>query len=565
MAYEDIQILVEGYRWFESTNKEEHNFFSSAIHMFLNSTVDMKNVLVLNELKIKKIFENIEKENGKFTLFHNTEEIKFQFIDYEYVEGEPITTGTKSVASDIFMCFGNTQRCKWLIKIMHKKLPVWYGVVKPENIDYQHGNMTVNVTAYGIEAEFGEYYQNKTLREDISYTYSNGNASYTYYDGRTHYPDISMVYYPLQTVMSDNFPLGQIDFAINTNLVGEWFVNEYPLFVQKNDFVQGTLYDFLLVKGGYRKLIQEGVSRLSWLAKTCNAMGWQFFFQFIGSTLILFVVPRSRNNLSYIEHLDYEQINPNWTCGKKGTKEKFSYIEIPCGGLTGGDEMFFESDETNPNDLKGNHITILSDKVGFVNRSIHFDFVNVGGHQGASGGYAFLKYNGEDDNNYKAVAWTSDTPDYKTSTPTYYEISKSNLLRLDSGINNYKYIKIEGFGVHHDMEDGFAVGDNDLVVKGCYGDLLFKIPASGTFYTYQDYVLSDEFRLNFVPYLAQDKELEVNFSINETHSNPYTTLRIDEATGEGEQVFKGKYFATSEIETDYLNDITTYSVFETTI
>lgn len=563
MAYEDIQILVGGFRWFESTKEEEQNFFSNEFNVLLQEQVDMKSVLVLNELKIKKIFDNIEKENGKFTLFHNTEEIKFQFIDYEYVEGDPYLNGSKAIASDIFRCFQNTQRCKWLIKILHRKLPVWYGVIKPENIEYQHGDMTVNVTAYGIEAEFGEYYQNKTLKEDISYIYSNGNAAYTYYNGSTHYHDVSMNYFPLQTVMSDNFPSGQIDFTVNTNLVGEWFVNEYPLFVQKNDFVQGTNYDFLLVKGGYRKLIQEGVSRLSWLAKTCNAMGWQFFFQFIGSTLILFVVPRSRNNLTYTQHLDYNNVNPNWTCGKRGVKEKFSYVEIPCGVLDGGDEMFFEESDINPNDLKGNRISILSDKVNFVNRSFHFDYVSGGPR--ATDGYSFIKYNGEDDNIYKAVMWTSDNDDYKSSTQTFYEISKSDLLRIDSGLNDVKYIKIDGFGTHHDMENGFAVGDNDLVVKGCYGDLLFKIPVSGTFYTYQDYVLSNEFRLNFVPYLAQNKELEVNFSINETHSNPYTTLRIDEATGEGEQVFKGKYFATSEIETDYLNDVTTYSVFETTI
>lgn len=564
MAYEDIQILVEGFRWFESTAEEEHNFFSSSISMFLHSKVDMKSVLILNELKIKKIFENIEKENGKFTLFHNTEEIKFQFIDYEHVEGNPHTVGTKSVASDIFRCFEDTQRCKWLIKIMHKKLPVWYGVVKPENIDYQHGDMTVNVSAYGIEAEFGEYYQNKTLVETISHTINNGNAAYRYYDGTPPTRDESIIYYPLQTVMSDNFPSSRyIDFTINTNSVGTWFVNQFPLFFLKNTFVRGILYDFVLIKGGYKKLVEEGVSKLGWLSKTCNAMGWQFFFQFIGSTLILFVVPRSRNNLTYIQHLDYEEINPNWVCGKRGVKEKFNYIEIPCGGLTGGDNAFFESDDTNPNDLKGNHVTILSDKVGFVNKSIHFD--SVYGSPNASEGYAFLKYNGEDDNNYKAVAWTSDTPDYKTSTPTYYEISKSDVLRIDSGLNNNKYIKIAGFGVHFDMEDGFGFDDNDLIVKGCYGDLLFKLPDPGTFYTYQDYVLSEEFRLNFVPYLAQNKELEVNFSINETHSNPYTTLRIDGAMQEGAQVFNGKYFATSEIETDYLNDVTTYSVFETTI
>lgn len=570
MAYEDIEILVQGFRWHETIATKEQNFFAQTFAGGLHDEINMKSVMVMNPLTVKKIFDNIEKENGKFTLFHVTEELKFQFLNFEYVPGDPYLDGSDARASDIFRCFEDTQRCKWQIKIMHRGLPVWLGVIKPKDISFTNADLCVNVSAYGIEAEFGEYYTNKTLIETISNNIQNGNATYDYFDGSPGSRERIQQFYRLNDVVAENFPNnGQLDFQINTNLVGDWLVNDFPIFVN-NDVVFGTMYDFVFIKGGYRKLYQENVSRLQWLSKTCNAMGWQFFFQFIGATLTLFVVPRSRNNLTYIQKIDYNDINPDWSCGKRGVKEKFGYIEIPCGALTGGDLMFFGDEpvesETNPNDLKGNNITIISDEVGFVNKSVHFDALDGGGHPVASTGYAFLKYNGEDDNTYKAVAWTSDDVNYIHSTATYYDIPKTDLLRIDSGLNATKFIKIAGLGIHHDMEVGGAVDDNDLVVQGCYGDLLFKLDDEfHIYYTYQDYVLSDEFRLNFVPFLAQNKENEVNFNVSDIYSNPYTTLRIDNSENEGAQVFKGKYFATSEIETDYFNDTTTYSVFETTI
>lgn len=572
MAYEDIQLIVEGFIYADTVEKEEQNFFSPirmGIHRLgpINVPIDFMPVLTEPDLTVKKTFDNVDEENGKFTLIYETEEMKFKFINYEYLEG---VFGEKVLASDIFKCFENSRGCKWLIRILHKGLPVWYGVAKPANVKYDNSDMTVNVSAYGIEAEFSEYYTNKTLVPELSYYQDDNETRYNFFQiiGGT---DARLVQYTALTIaIKDNFPTpehGIFDFIIGSSFTNEWYINDFPFFAYDGK-AKTKQYPYLFIKGGYKKLVEENVTRMDWLSKTCNSMGWQFFFSFVGSTLVLHIIPRSRNQLVFVQQIDYNDINPNWTTGKQGVKQKFNYIEIPCGALTGGDEAFFKlPDEAfafhlNPNDLKGNNISIISDVVNFTNRNVHFDNLQ-GGEPRASASYSFMKYDKEDDKNYYAIKWTSEINDFYVSRGSYYSIPKSELLRIDSGINDKKYIKVNLVQhLNHNQEDGFAVGDYDLVVKGCYGDCLFKRETgSFEFFTYQDYVLTEEFRLNFVPYLVQDKEIDVRFSVSGIFSNPYTTLEVYN----GVPPFKGNYFATSEIETDYLNDTTTYNAFATKI
>lgn len=565
MAIDNVRIECSKYVYSDSIALEDCNLFSSMTPTLVRTDNVFRYLHEDSDLKLKYTFDATEKTgSADNTLFYQAGSLDLKFSDLWRI-------GSQSI-SEYFEMYGDARRTKWLITVFVNEVPRWKGVINQDAVQLfkhpQSDNYIVEAIAVGLEKEFSDYFSKKKLSLGIGII-EPYNFQIRFFSGTTQ--TVTPNWCPLFAVLHANFGTSYLNYQIHLPVGDNWHVNyDYPFLYSDNGTHTSANTNYVWMKNSYLRYYEEGWTRWDYFKAVFNSLGYQFFFHYVGSTLMFSIVPRSRNYSLYDYNVLYQDIE-GYTVSKTPDIVKYDYVEVPSGLIYGGDEAFLVGSRDLNKDFKGNRATIFSDKKDFVNIHDHFQTVtripnSITGSLNidATTNYKFQKcVNNDSDENYTVQGFTLTN---SSSTSESTGVAKPSSLKASTGENRNKYMKVNlSTGVHHYKfaESGDAdVGDNDLVFYGNAGQHLFKwSPFPNKFFTYDDYTRTDEYKASFKKFLKSRNNISLSLIYNKLVTDPIINVKVDGYAGEPFNN-SGRIYAMSEMTADLINDKTEFSLYQ---
>ena len=544
--FKNLNIYCQGFQ-FDTTDEDEANFFSSVSRSAVTDKIDLKDFLLIQDLKLKRNFNTTDTGyNGRNNLFFESSNIDFKLTDLEKGHGLESTV----TISSFFMLFDDTRFIKYKVQIYNSNVLVWQGIVYQEGIkeDFTNddGNKVLSVLCLGWESEFKEYFSNKPLPVWSSqtwlspvpfyYTAPGSTAGWETQQGRNFFSIVNSLISDNATVQGD---------------IVNWIVS-------KNGWLHNdSTYLNWFIKSGYDRMWTEE-SVYGFIEKMCNAMGWQWFFatKSTGEYALHIKKRGGAVGLSTYE-IAYEDFI-RWEVTKHPRIVTYDYVIVLDGTFVGGNNGFPEGYSVPEvgEDHRYERMIIVSDKLGIENYSNHWNSVTGTAGSGSytlnrSSGYSFCKYAGETDDDFNIIIYT------KNGTAKNHSLPKSKILFVNGGDSGQYYT-----GCYMDNTSNFLwetglvgtpMAHEMLLFKGCYGSMMFQ--SSGTNLTnYQSYARTTEFKNNFRPFLNTRLNRSVTIRVKDLITDPLQYVTV---TGYNDEPFAaGNKWAIISMETDLLNDIT---------
>ena len=554
--FKNLNIYCQGFQ-FDTTDEDEANFFNSVSRSAVTDKIDLKDFLLIQDLKLKRNFNTTDTGyNGRNNLFFESSNIDFKLTDLEKGHGLESTV----TISSFFMLFDDTRFIKYKVQIYNSNVLVWQGIVYQEGIkeDFTNddGNKVLSVLCLGWESEFKEYFSNKPLPiwndgwqpqwlspEAFYYTAPGGVAGWQFQRGTKFIELLSNVINSPLTIQSG---------------ISAWYISKNGWLHNK----PSSEYFNWFVKSGYDRMWTEE-SVYGFMEKSCNAMGWQWFFglDITGNYNPIIKKRGGADGLSTYS-ISYEDFI-RWEVTKHPKIITYDYVIILDGNFVGGNQGFpdgYSVPEVGA-DHRGERMAVVSDKLGIDNNTNHWNSITgtagSGGYElNRSSGYVFSKYAGETDEDFNIIVYTEDGANKAHTLP------KSKILFVNGGDSGSFYT-----GCYMDSTSNFLwetglVGtpmtDAMLLFKGCYGSMMFQ-QSGYNLINYQSYARTDEFKNNFRPFLNTRLNRSVTIRVKDLIIDPlqYVTVTGYLKGGRAAKPFlPGNKWAITSMETDLLNDIT---------
>lgn len=355
-ALDNYNITCTKKKWNPTLSLSAVNFFSGVAPQ-TEETIDIKNYLVdIGELSYD--FDEAGKENGENQLFYVSSDINFK------LSGIADNNKLKS----FFSFFEDTDYIKWHIKIVKGFSTIWEGFVHHESIDITFSpndeSEIINLTALSLEKEFKEFYSNKSLAAQSSiFSLIGGvNAATKRIKGLSGIrysnaiQDYNRLGRPFRDVLRIIFPgtLWSMSEGIE-----EWHVIDNPVLYPKTQ-TYGTSDNYIFVKSSWERIRTNGENCYDYLRRTCNAMGWVFYYQ-AGQ----FKIKNRSTDIATITTLDVDKIL-EYTVTKYKETTTFPHVLILDGTIdggdgTGGNQGMIEGIDMRPYQMRGARFQLLSD------------------------------------------------------------------------------------------------------------------------------------------------------------------------------------------------------------
>ena len=543
--FKNIEIKCQGFE-FDTTDESEANFFSGVTQTAVTDEIDLKDFLLKQDLKLKRNFNTTDTGyDGRNNLFFESSNIDLKLTDLE-----------STSMSTFFKLYDDTRFIKYKVQIYNSNALVWQGIVYQEGIKEEftndNNNKVLSVLCLGWESEFKEYFSSKPLPAldfrwqgfiETYYTQAGGTAGWEMQKA------IYWSYFMDVITNSDVIVQGDLD---TWRISYKGWLHNHPSSERFNWFV----------KSGYDRMWTEE-SVYGFIEKTCNAMGWTFFWS-VGDVNTYNLIIKKRGNASGLStyEIAYEDFI-RWEVTKHPNIVTYDYVVILDGDFLGGN-LGFPEGYSIPEigaDHRGARLAIISDKLNIDNNSNHWNSITgtAGGEDytlNRSQGYAFSKYPGEYGDNINITIHTRGST-VANSTLKVHSLPKSKILFIDGGDTGKYYT-----GCYMNNTSSFAwetgldwlpMSHPMLLFKGNYGSMMMY-STGNTLTNWQSYSRTDEFKNNFRPFLNSRINRSVTIRVKDLITDPLQYITV---TGYNEEPFSaGNKWAIISMETDLLNDIT---------
>ena len=541
LAVEDIKIRLTQYDWTGSVQTpDEASIFSDKNYTTNVAPFDLIDYLLDEDFTLRWSFENISDDFDSPKLLPFGSEITVKVSNYD------------GVVASFFKMNSGTTYIKWKCDVFYKNKLVHSGWITPEGVEYMESSGTSSDTHVliirikDLITEIKDYFSNTPLKSNMDVNWADANS-------------VGVRYLGFGRMLREQFP--GVEFVLNSNMLN-MKVMETPFFAVYND------NSWAWWKTGYERVYTNGENRWDWLRRLCNAMGFMIF-SFVDDTdnkQKVAIKNRSDGGLTSL-YLDPD-LMIEFSKSKEHNNSLYDAVIINNGTMIGGDYPFYIAPDYDlVSEFKGGRLIIISEKYE-PNYSCNYFNKVVKYHGGSSYRINFFWNNhkmqcirSEDDNRitiYKAKG--ANKPERPLDITS---INKDKILYIDTGSSYPEAMKIRldtnssntghTIGVTQSSPDDAHF---ELIYLGNYGEMLTGIEAGGGAQTYEDYILSGQFKANFNPFLSNMERFVYRYVHKEVITSPYYKV-----TGSnGQSILYGRFWDIASLEVDLINEITSFDL-----
>lgn len=544
MAYDNIKILCQGYKWDDSIPLQQCNFFSSAYREPFTPEIDLMDFVIKGGLgEIKYDMDDSDSDNGINALFFVSGNQTLRLSGIKEINSDfPTLKEFFEIKSDI------SDRHSYLVRVYHGHSLIFQGTVYQNSLKYPYNNTNdsevITCIITGFESEMKNHFSNEKLKNDEGIFWVRiGDTIHV-----RQFLDI----------LTMNFQNPFITLYELEPEIQDYWVARHPRFIQRNDV------GFWHNRQGYERLKWNN-SKWNWFVSTLNCMGWIFYIY----RDTLYIKNRSSYSAPLVE-IDFSELK-SYELGKRKPNETFDYIMLIDGAYYGGNGAFFGdpalSSINGERPFKGERPVILTNKTTLYRNTSHFSSVNGSDGSGYSlnsnAHYRFSKYRSENESIFSMynIYHTGSGFDFGADI---INIEQSKILRLNGGSSSNNWWRVElsqGLDSAYDNAANFPPNNNNqMTFTGCAGSALIKRnPLNGNLMSlnYEQYVNSEKFLNNYAKYLDSKSAIFMSAKKSGIVTNPLQDFKF---INSGDSFFDNARFSITSLSIDLEKEETTFDL-----
>lgn len=510
-----MQILCTKYRFDESIEIQELNFYTQPSNYSFVEQVDLTTVLLQNTLSpIEISVETIDQDKK---LFFETSNVSLKCFNQELYNGLKL--------SDFFQIYEQYSYFKYLVNISNEGSIVFTGMIYPENVKMMdRDSEVIDITIVGLEKEFKEYYSNKFIPNvneaplPLGEVYWNFNTS------------------NFQNALTNKYFTSPFITGINLVGLSEYYIAENAyLYKPASKFVNDTIF----CKTGWKSYQRQNFNLFDFFKSICLSMGWIWYFE--NKQMILrnryditnFPVLEIDYNEKFIKHdvlNNYSEIGGDNIMIDDGEFWSDGNLLSPYGTNIG--EVYLGGDRKIVISEKNNSITTTDafNALKFISTSYEINYSNFKT-------YTFTEENISNNNfsefyTYPSHASTTIEKNAKgynsgmTLKVNPIVNSRDNAAMLDITLARTRPSG-ENYGNGNFYTTNNQPTGNSFGYRGNPGNCLLRYDyATDRVENYQYYVTTDTFKNNFKPLLRSRLQLQLEIEYDGLITSPSYLVKI---------------------------------------
>lgn len=438
------------------------------------------------------------------------------------------------------------------IEVLYLRKIIWIGYVNQDNIKLSSNDEILELSCISIDKEFERYYSNKEAipHEDMFYgghplPWKDSNKNFI---NRENAVAISLDRFIRRLIGTGIFET-HYSYGISRQ---EYEVNNIPQFHIRGDT------NFWWMRSGYAFYQRSGFSPYQMLRSVCNSMGWQYKINKTQGVRYTFFLANRAEFTNNIFEIDFSNSVLNYSTTYATNIPEADYIIIPDGQIMTG-IGFYNS--------QGLPFAMITNKLTPQNETKFFDYVeyNPDGNvvyrlypfPSEGRGYQYENTRAINkfewaDIHYRYSAFNHDI-NWNTIRVVFKKFIKDEkIIYIDGGIAD-EMCMVNATDGSNDIYNPNQLTARRIAYKGNAGDLIFKRQGFTLLSTYNDYIKTEQFKLNFIDILNVSSGQVISIEVNQLITDDNIVIKFHNIFGEPREInfFSNSEFAVADREINF--------------